>query len=103
MFQYLIRIMEPVSSKCLLLGVPPEIFDMMCSYLSIFDVVKLEVLNKATNDRVKQSNIWRKRAEGINKKFNYGLIDQMLTFVRTNENGTSDKRNLHKITIGKKL
>ena len=81
-----------------MLAIPPEIFEMVCSYLSIFDIVKLESLNKATNDRIKQSNIWRKRAEGINKKFNYGVIDQMLAFIKATEN--QNQRNLHKITIG---
>ena len=90
--------MDSISSRCLILDIPPEIFEMVCSYLSIFDVVKLEALDKATNDRVKESNIWRKRAEGINRKFNYGLIDQMLAFVKTTE--TQNQQNLHKITIG---
>ena len=90
--------MDSMSSRCLILDIPPEIFEMVCSYLSIFDVVKLEALDKATNDRVKESNIWRKRAEGINRKFNYGLIDQMLSFIKTTE--THNQQNLHKITIG---
>ena len=90
--------MDSISSRCLILDIPPEIFEMVCSYLSIFDVVKLEALDKATNERVKESNIWRKRAEGINRKFNYGLIDQMLAFVKTTE--TQNQQKLHKITIG---
>ena len=93
--------MDSISSRCLILDIPPEIFEMVCSYLSIFDVVKLEALDKATNDRVKESNIWRKRAEGINRKFNYGLIDQMLAFVKTTE--TQNQQNLHKITIGEDI
>ena len=91
-------IMDSTCPRSLILDIPPEIFEMVCSYLSIFDIVKLEALNKATNDRVKQSNIWRKRAEGINKKFNYGLIDQMLAFIKTTE--IDQQQKLHKITIG---
>ena len=81
-----------------LLGLPSEIIEHICSYLSLFDVAKLEQTNKKMLQTIQGVRVWKRVAERFGRKFNYPLVRALLNHMK--ENDITDVK-YYKIVIGK--
>ena len=77
-------------------GVPSEIFELICSHLSVLDIAHLELANVLLRKKIEESRVWRKRAERFNRKFKFKLIEQMLDYTKHHD----VHRKYYKIIIG---
>jgi len=80
-----------------LLGLPSEIIEHICSYLSLFDVAKLEQTNKKMLQTIQGVRVWKRVAERFGRKFNYPLVRALLKHMK--ENDITDVK-YYKIVIG---
>ena len=66
-------------------GVPSEIFELICSHLSLSDIAHLELSSALLRNKIGESRVWRKQAERFNRKFKYKLIEQMLDYTKQHD------------------
>ena len=63
-------------------GVPSEIFELICSHLSLSDIANLELSCVLLRKKMEESRVWRKQAERFTRQFKYKFIEQMLDYTK---------------------
>ena len=63
-------------------GVPSEIFELICSHLTVLDIAHLELSSALLRKKTEESRVWRRQVERFNRKFKYKLIEEMLDYTQ---------------------
>jgi len=89
-----------MESSTTIQNVPLEIFDLICNFLSIFDIAKLEQTSKTVKDRIEQSLIWKKEADRFQRRFKFKLTEKMILELKKKNLCNITNNKFYKIIIG---
>ena len=81
-------------------NIPLEIFDLICNFLSMFDIVKLEQTSKTVKDRIEQSLIWKKEADRFQRRFKFKLTEKIILELKKKNLCNTANSKFYKIIIG---
>ena len=89
-----------MESTTTLVNVPLEIFDLICNYLSMFDIAKLEQTSRSVKERIEQSLIWKKETERFQRRFRFKLTEKMSMELKNKNLCYINSSKFYKIIIG---
>ena len=89
-----------MESTATLVNVPLGIFDLICNFLSMFDIAKLEQTSKIVKERIEQSLIWKKEAERFQRRFGFKLTEKLIEELKSKNLCYTKSSKFYKIIIG---